>query len=134
MSKGVYRWAQRESEAVERADDERTDAEVLDQRRLVGERLITEHRWQHFAVIVGSGAYRDGNRIAECEGPSSPSASREFAACRHVDGDFVWLGLFDPSRRELAARRLRRSTSTHSRSRTPSSPTSDRRSTCSATR
>ncbi len=54
-------------------------------------------------MIVGSGAYRNGKRIAECEGLSSPDRFAEFAASADAEDGFVWLGLFDPSRRELAA-------------------------------
>jgi len=54
-------------------------------------------------VIVGSGAYSAGKRVAECQEPGGPAEFAEFAAAANGDGEFVWLGLYDPSPTELAA-------------------------------
>ncbi len=54
-------------------------------------------------MIVGSGAYRQGKRVAECQHPGGPEQFAEFAATAKSEGEFVWLGLYDPSPAELSA-------------------------------
>jgi magnesium transporter len=51
-------------------------------------------------VIVGSGAYRDGIRFLDDE--LGPADLERLASSCCATGDFVWIGLLDPSPEELA--------------------------------
>ena len=51
-------------------------------------------------MIVGSGAYRDGSRFLDQD--LDPKDLQRIAASCSKGGDFVWVGLLDPSREELA--------------------------------
>ena len=52
-------------------------------------------------MIIGSGAYRNGVRLADDPDGSGHQDFEELAAACGVDSDFVWVGLFDPSDDEL---------------------------------
>lgn len=52
-------------------------------------------------MIVGSGAYRDGERFRDWPDDGSPVPVEELAAACEGDEDFVWLGLLDPDEEEL---------------------------------
>jgi magnesium transporter len=52
-------------------------------------------------VIIGTGAYRDGERIDHDPDQSGHQDFGELAEACGIDSDFVWVGLFDPEPHEL---------------------------------